>query len=94
MTKPMKTLRRTIVAVFKNNEVPVSTRVMQWEDAAKFSDSRRVHRVEYAGPGTVDNRGSAYLIDLEINCKGANRHDFTKFVRTYLPEVDRYFITE
>ena len=93
MTKPVKTIRRTIVAVFKNREAPVSTRVMQWEDAARGESSRRVHRVEYAGPGT-DSSGSAYLIDLELECRGANRHDFTKFVRTYLPEVDSYFITD
>lgn len=93
MTKPVKQIRRTIVAVFKNTNVPVATRVMQWEDAARGYNTRRVHRVEYAGPG-VDSTGEAYLIDLELECKGANRHDFTKFVRTYLPEVDRYYITD
>ena len=49
MTKPVKQIRRTIVAVFKNTNVPVATRVMQWEDAARGYNTRRVHRVEYAG---------------------------------------------
>lgn len=93
MTKQVKVVRRTVIAVFKNTDVPVAKRVMQWEDAARGYNTRRVHRVEYAGPGT-DSVGAAYLIDLELECKGANRHDFTKFVRTYLPEVDRYFITD
>lgn len=90
--KPVKTIRRTVVAVFNGCEVPVGSRVLQWEDAAR-NGGRRVHRVEYAGP-TVDCDGSAYIIDLELECRGANRHDFTKFVRTYLPEVDVYYITD
>lgn len=93
MTKQVKQIRRTIIAVFGDTEVPVAKRAIAWEEAARGYNTRRVHRVEYAGPGT-DSTGAAYLIDLELECKGANRHDFTKFVRTYLPEVDRYFITD
>lgn len=89
--KPLKTIRHTVVAVFKK-DIPVESRAMQWEHASR-SGGRRVHRVEYAGPGT-DSHGAAYLIDLELECRGANRHDFTKFVRTYLPEAERYFITD
>lgn len=92
MTKPVKTVRRTVVAVFNAHEPEVATRALEWEEASK-DGNRHVHRVEYAGPG-VDSKGSAYLIDLELTCRGANRHDFTKFVRTYLPEAQRYFITD
>lgn len=90
--KPFKSIRRTVVAVFEDCEVPVTSRVKQWEDAAKYG-GRRYHRIEYAGP-TADCAGSAYIIDLELECRGANRHDFTKFVRTYLPEVTSYYITD
>lgn len=89
--KKYKTIRHTVVVVFKR-DVPVESRVLQWESAARLG-GRHVHRVEYAGPGT-DSHGAAYLIDLELACKGANRHDLTKFVRTYLPEAERYFITD
>ncbi len=64
---------------------------MAWEDAAR-TGRRHVHRVEHAGP--IDGSGMAYLVDLEMECKGANRHDFTKFVRSYLPEATHYFITD
>lgn len=89
--KQVRTIRHTIVVVFKR-DVSVETRAMQWENAAR-TGTRHVHRVEYASAGS-DSHGSAYLIDLELECKGANRHDFTKFVRTYLPEAERYFITD
>lgn len=90
--KPVKTVRRTVVVVFKNDAVPVGSRALEWEEASK-SGNRRVHRVEHAGAG-VDSRGAAWLIDLELQCRGANRHDFTKFVRSYLPEAASYFITD
>jgi hypothetical protein len=92
MTKPVKRVRRTVVAVFKNDKTPVATRALEWEEASR-SGARRVHRVEHAGAG-VDSSGAAWLIDLELECRGANRHDFTKFVRSYLPEADRYYITD
>lgn len=94
-SKPVRQIRKTVVVVLsaKNSEtVPVASRVMQWENASK-TGARHAHRVEYAGPG-ADNAGSAYLIDLELECRGANRHDFTKFVRTYLPEASSHYITE
>lgn len=89
--KKTKTIRHTVIAVFKK-PVHVESRALQWENAARYG-GRHVHRVEYAGPGT-DSHGAAYLIDLELTCKGANRHDLTKFIRTYLPEAERYFITD
>ena len=96
MTKPVRKIRKTVVVVIDSDfadEVPVSSRVLEWE-AASTSGGRRAHRVEYAGPSVDDYGSAAYLIDLELECKGANRHDFTKFVRTYLPEASRHFITE
>src|SRR5690242_19123715 len=95
--KPVKTVRKTVIAVFddpKKNKAPVhvASRALEWEDAAR-SGNRCVHRVEYAGPG-VDSGGYTYLIDLELTCRGANRHDFSKFVRSYLPEAELYYITD
>lgn len=91
--KPVKRLRRTIVAVFGDENVPpVSTRLLAWEEASR-SGSRAVHRVEYAA-ASVDSDGEAYLIDVELEGRGVSRHDLTKLVRTYLPEVYAYYITE
>lgn len=96
--KQLKTARRTVAVIVLDDDLPVSSRALAWEDNAR-TGSRTVHRVEYLGPGAgVDDNeyaaGALYLIDMEITCKGANRHDFTKFVRTYLPEVDYHYITE
>lgn len=90
--KPVRKSRHTVIAVFDRDNVPVEARVIQWEDAARTS-SRWVHRVEYAGPG-ANTKGAAWIVDLELECRGANRNDFTKFVQRYLPEASRYFITE
>lgn len=89
--KKIKTVRRTVV-VFTKNNIPVTERVMQWESAGRGSQ-RRVYRVERATPG-AGNDEAAYIIDMQLTCKGANRNDFTRFVRTYLPESQSHFITE
>lgn len=90
--KPIRKARHTIIVVFDEDTVPVPARVLQWEDAARTS-SRRVHRVEFAEPGWGGD-GGVYIVDLELECRGANRHDFTKFVQRYLPEASRFYITE
>lgn len=89
MTKPVKTVRRTVIVTTKSDDVPVGARALEWELASK-AGNRRVHRVEHAS----GNSGSSYILDLELTCRGANRHDFTKFVQTYLPEAKQYFITD
>ena len=92
-SKPVKTVRRTVV-VIADDDVPVSTRALQWETASKTS-KRKVYRVERATPGPwLGEVGSVYLIDMELTCKGANRNDFTKFVDSYLPEVSLHYITD
>lgn len=91
MSKPIKTVRRTVIVV-SNTDVPVTSRAMEWEFASR-SGNRRVHRVEHATAG-VGSKGETYILDLEITCRGANRHDFTKFVYTYIPEAKSHFITD
>lgn len=91
--KKLKTVRRTVVVV-AGDDIPVSSRALQWELASK-SASRRVYRVERAtAPSWCDQGELVYLIDIELTCKGANRHDFTKFVQSYLPEVEYHYITD
>lgn len=91
--KKTKTVRRTVI-VLADNDLPVTTRALMWEAAGR-SANRRVHRVERATPGPWhDGAGSLFLIDMELTCRGANRHDLTKFVQSYLPEVQYHFITE
>jgi hypothetical protein len=79
----------------KSDGIDVNGRALQWEWASKLG-TRRVHRVERAEPGagTDWDEDDAYILDLETTCKGANRHDFTKFVRSYIPECSAHFITE
>lgn len=93
MTKKLQTVRRTVV-VIANDTIPVTMRALEWEAAAKTAD-RQVHRIERATPGPwLENTESVYLIDMELTCKGANRHDLTKFVQSYLPEVEYHYITD
>lgn len=91
MSKPIKTVRRTVI-VYTKTDIPVANRAMEWELASR-NGGRRVHRVEHAYGGAGVN-GESYILDLELTCRGANRHDFTKFVQTYLPEVRQHFITD
>jgi hypothetical protein len=91
--KKVQTVRRTVV-VLAFGDVPITARALEWEDAAKTSD-RKVHRVERATPGPhLDADENMYLIDMELTCRGANRHDLTKFVYSYLPEVSFHYITD
>jgi regulator of sirC expression with transglutaminase-like and TPR domain len=90
--KKTKTVRRTVV-VLATEDVPVSSRALQWESASKTA-RRRIHRVERATSGPWIDAGVVYLIDMELTCKGANRHDLTKFVQSYLPEVEFHYITD
>jgi hypothetical protein len=94
MTKPVKTVRRTIVVVTRE-DVPVSNRALMWELSGRNCD-RFVHRVERAtaGAGNDADAGEVYLIDAEVTKAGASRHDLTMFVRKYLPEVVYHYITE
>ena len=91
-SKTEKTVRRTVVVICLE-DVPVSNRAMMWEFASQ-TGARHVHRVERATPGAGAGTGEVYLLDLEIRCKGANRHDLTKMVRTYLPEASYHYITD
>ncbi len=88
--KKLKTVRRTIV-VLVPTDVPVTERALQWEASGK-TNNRQVYRVERASAnvGKVD----AYVLDMQLSCKGANRHDFTKFVKSYLPEAKSAYITD
>lgn len=91
--KKLKTVRRTVVVVAPAG-VPVSTRALEWEAAGK-TNNRQVYRVERAeAAGSTRVASEAYIIDMQLTCKGANRHDFTKFVQSYLPEAKSYFITD
>ena len=95
--KKLKTVRRTVVVVVPE-DVPVNARALQWEAAGK-SSNRQVYRVERASSaaalaGKRSAKQSVFLIDMELSCKGANRHDFTKFVRSYVPESKQHYITD
>lgn len=91
--KTEKTIRRTVLIAVPSY-VPVGNRCLEWEFAAR-TGKRHVYRVERATPGAgVESKQDMYLIDLEITCRGANRHDLTKMVHTYLPECRQHFITD
>jgi hypothetical protein len=83
--------------VLTSPDVDVTDRALSWEAAGRTSDRQvwRVERLTQSAASTGKNaKQEAYLIDLQLTCKGANRNDITKFVRSYLPEAKQHFISD